>query len=56
MDVGGRDKMCSEEEREAERRLDMITSCLMELSTDLDNLLLLGSEVGELERNIDKFL
>ncbi|AHL30140.1 uncharacterized protein Eint_080595 [Encephalitozoon intestinalis ATCC 50506] len=39
-----------------EERLDMIIRSLREMSADLDHLLLLGSDVKDLSRNLDKFL
>ncbi|CCI73966.1 ECU08_0655 [Encephalitozoon cuniculi GB-M1] len=36
--------------------LDAIIRSLRELSADLDHLLLLGSDIKELGRNLDKFL
>lgn len=41
---------------DSNERLDTIIRNLQELSADLDHLLLLGSDVKELGRNLDKFL
>ncbi|AHL28960.1 hypothetical protein EHEL_080605 [Encephalitozoon hellem ATCC 50504] len=45
-----------EGERNSSERLDIIIRGLRELSADLDHLLLLGSDVKELSRNLDRFL
>lgn len=47
---------CGEADDGEEERLDAVIRRLRELSADLDHLLLLGADVKELGRSLDRFL